>query len=280
MENLGIPEEAVIIGENYLRPLADKDSVRAKWRPLVGGIQHEEGWQNGTTCTIGFVTERDGVDGLIIASHCTNSEGDIGGLDDADVHQPNDPLFGNNIIAEETIDPSLTNIDHDQCPSGWSCRYSDAAFAELDSDESLALGEIAKPDGIGETDVHPAGTTFSITRERTSHSIGDEIYYIGRTNGWLTAEIIDTCDYAIMASNVRIICISTARVTGDSDDPAQGDSGAPVIRPGSGNNVDLLGTLFAGGVGPWSDEFDFSPIGNIYLDLGQSSAWNSCVTGC
>ena len=124
--------------EDYLRPLADKDSVRAKWRPLVRGIQHEEGWYTGT-CTIGFVTERDDVEGLVIASHCTNEDGDIGGLDDADVHQPNDPLFGSNIVAEETIDPVLTNIDYDQCPSGWNCRFSDAAFAELDSDESLDL---------------------------------------------------------------------------------------------------------------------------------------------
>ena len=162
MERLGIPEGAVVLGEDYLRLLADKDSVRAKWRPLVGGIQHEEGWYTGT-CTIGFVTERDDVEGLVIASHCTNEDGDVGGLDDANVHQPNDPLFGSNMVAEETIDPVLTNINHSQCPSGWSCRFSDAAFAELDSDESLDLGEIAKPEDIGETDVDPAGTTFEIT---------------------------------------------------------------------------------------------------------------------
>ena len=48
MERLGIPEGAVVLREDYLRPLADKDSVRAKWRPLVGGIQHEEGWYTGT----------------------------------------------------------------------------------------------------------------------------------------------------------------------------------------------------------------------------------------
>ena len=92
MEELGIPEGAVVIRENYSTLLADKDSVRAKWRPLVGGVQHEEGWYTNT-CTIGFVTERDDVEGLVIASHCTNSDEDIGGLDDADVHQP-DPLFG------------------------------------------------------------------------------------------------------------------------------------------------------------------------------------------
>ncbi len=279
MEELGIPEGAVVIRENYSTLLADKDSVRAKWRPLVGGVQHEEGWYTNT-CTIGFVTERDDVEGLVIASHCTNSDEDIGGLDDADVHQPNDPLFGENIVAEETIDPELTNINHEQCPSGWNCRFSDAAFAELDSDQSLDLGEIAKPEDIGETDVDPAGATFEITADYSGISIGDEIYYIGRTGGWQTAEVIDTCSYASFLHQVRIICIATARVTGDSDDPAGGDSGAPVIKPGTGNNVKILGTLFAGGYGEYSDEFDFSPIGNIYMELGLSSVWDTCVAGC
>lgn len=79
MERLGIPAGAVAISENYLRLLADKDSVRAKWRPLVGGIQHETGWYTNT-CTIGFVTERDDVEGLVVASHCTNEDQNIGAL--------------------------------------------------------------------------------------------------------------------------------------------------------------------------------------------------------
>ena len=163
MKKLGSPDGAVAISENHSRLLAGKDSVRAKWRPLVGGIQHETGWYTNT-CTIGFVTERDDVEGMVVASHCTNEDQDVGGVDNADIHQPNDPLVGENIVAEETIDPDLYNIDHDQCPSGWVCRYSDAAFAQLDSDMSLDLGEVAKPEEVGATDVDPAGTTFTITR--------------------------------------------------------------------------------------------------------------------
>ena len=110
IQRLEVPEGAVVLVEDHITLLTDEDSVRAKWRPLVGGIQHEEGWYTGT-CTTGFVTERDDVEGLVIPSHCTNEDEDVGGLDDADVHQPNDPLFGSNIVAEETIDPALTNID-------------------------------------------------------------------------------------------------------------------------------------------------------------------------
>ena len=278
MERLGIPEGAVVVEEDYMRLLTDKDSVRGKWRPLVGGIQHETGWYTNT-CTIGFVTERDNVAGLVVASHCTNIYEDIGGVDNADIHQPNDPLVGDNIVAEETIDPALSNIDHEQCPTGWICRYSDAAFAELDGDKSIDLGEIAKPIGLNETDVDPAGTTFEITSDSSSVGIGDVVYYIGRTGGWHTAEVISTCDYAIFPPNVRIICTATARVTGSSDDPAGGDSGAPVFKPGPGNSVKLVGTLFAGSEIN-TDEFSFSPLGNIYMELGLSSTWDSCVSGC
>ncbi len=183
IQRLEVPEGAVVLVEDHITLLTDEDSVRAKWRPLVGGIQHEEAWGGWGLCTIGFVTERDDVEGMVVASHCTNGDGDIGGLDDADVHQPNDPLFGINIVAEETIDPELTNLSHSDCLDGWECRYSDAAFAELDSDEDLDLGEIAKPEDFGETDVDPVGTTFDITAETATFSIGDEVYYMGRTEG-------------------------------------------------------------------------------------------------
>ena len=40
MRRLNIPEGAVCFEEDETSLLADKDSVTAKWRPLVGGIQH------------------------------------------------------------------------------------------------------------------------------------------------------------------------------------------------------------------------------------------------
>ena len=43
VERVGIPAGAVVVNEDYLRLLGDRDSVRSKWRPLVGGIQHETG---------------------------------------------------------------------------------------------------------------------------------------------------------------------------------------------------------------------------------------------
>ena len=68
-------------------------------------------------------------------------------------------------------------------------------------------------------------------------------------------------------------------MTGDSSDPSGGDSGAPVIKLDAGNNVKLLGTLFGSSTSN-PDEFVFSKIGYIYMELGQSSTWDSCVSGC
>ena len=40
MSNLEIRQAAVIFEEPQAQLLADQDSLYAKWRPVVGGIQH------------------------------------------------------------------------------------------------------------------------------------------------------------------------------------------------------------------------------------------------
>ena len=87
MGELGILTNAVVFEEEQISTLTGKDSVTAKWRPVVGGIQHQI-TTTGPKCTIGFVTERSGVEGLVLASHCTNDDGETGQDDDSDFHQP------------------------------------------------------------------------------------------------------------------------------------------------------------------------------------------------
>ena len=149
--------------------LADEDSVNAKWRPMVGGIQHNIRYGNAY-CTIGFVTERNNVDGMTVASHCANCDGNIGGVDDAKIYQPSRHLIYDNKVAVEEIDPYLHSISNWRCPDGYRCRYSDAAFADMESGVSLDLGQVAKPEGVGENDVSPVGTSFEITREASGIS--------------------------------------------------------------------------------------------------------------
>ena len=79
MGTLDIPAGAVIFEQADPLLLADRDSVKAKWRPVAGGTKHNIMLGNDY-CTLGFVTERNNVDGVVVASHCTNEDGDIGGV--------------------------------------------------------------------------------------------------------------------------------------------------------------------------------------------------------
>lgn len=213
-----------------------------------------------------------------MASHCTNERKVPGGVDGAVIHQPVNPLIGSKTVATETIDPSLSEMDHDQCALGYRCRYSDAAFAELDDDKNLDLGKIAKPRAVDDREVNPAGTTFSITSDSGTFRVGDDVYFVGRTSGWQEARVTETCTYATTKqrpSGRRFVCVGEARVTSDGD-AEKGDSGAPVFINTSGNNVRLVGSVFAGSGGT----FKFSKLGLIYYELGASEVWNTCTSGC
>ena len=275
MEDLGIPKEAVIFEEARAELLANGDSVNAKWRPLTGGIQHKIRFDSAY-CTVGFTTERNNVDGLVVASHCTNTDHTVGGIDDANIYQPSRHVFQNNKVAVEDIDPNLRSINHWMCPENYGCRYSDAAFADLESGFSLDVGHVAQPEDIRETDVSPAGTTFEITREASGVSVDDEVYYIGATTGWRTGEVRDDCTYFRVKYRVRIICVGRAVINDGGLYPTGGDSGGPVIAPDSGDEVDLVGTVFARS----GSQFYFSKVGYIYMELGSSATWDSCTSGC
>ena len=230
------------------------------------------------------MTKCDGVKGLVLASHCTNLSGNIGGNDNAEIHQPIRFAFSNaNRVVDEIIDPNLSYFSSNGC-DGYPCRYSDAAFAEMRSSSNIDLGRIAKPEAVNDRDVNPVGATFSITREGTAQ-VGDSIYIIRRSSGWLTGEVTDMCvtsrvDGAHDGSEARILCVGEFEIDSDSDDPSGGDSGAPVMEHLSGSNVSLLGTLFSGDAN--DGVYYYSQVGLIYSELGEGSnlTWDSCVSGC
>ena len=277
-----VPEGAVVFNVE-VNELLDKGALDEEWRPLVGGIQHQQELY-GNKCTIGFGTERDDEEGLVLASHCTSEEKHIGGVDDAVIHQPVNPFLGSNVVATETIDPRLGPMDHPQCDEDYYCRYSDAAFAELDEEEELDLGKVAKPTAIGETDVDPEGTTFSITSENAGIGVGDTVYFVGRTTGWNEARVTDTCSFSEVKApvgggvGVRIICVGRAVPLAGSVNADEGDSGSPVMEPGSGDDVSLVGTVFSHSSS--GSYFHFSKIGLVYWEIDSAATWDSCTSGC
>ena len=127
---------------------------------------------------------------MVLASHCTNNDSEAGQQDDSEFHQPTNPFFGSNKVAEEQIDPPLTSLNG--CLDFYICRYPDAAFALLDSEADIDLGEIAKPEDINETDVDPAGTTFRVTSTTAAH---------GRPEGRRPLKI-STSSYGLAASHL------------------------------------------------------------------------------
>ena len=48
---------------------------------------------------------------MVVASHCINSEDDVGSVAHDNINQPTKPLFSNNKVPGETVDPSLHPID-------------------------------------------------------------------------------------------------------------------------------------------------------------------------
>lgn len=65
LQESGVPEGAVVFNVETNEPL-DKGALDEEWRPLVGGIQHQQ-QEYRVKCTIGFGTERDGEEGLVLA---------------------------------------------------------------------------------------------------------------------------------------------------------------------------------------------------------------------
>ena len=236
VDGLNIPRDAVLLevgGEWETLAYDDKSHLDAKWRPVVGGVRHT----SAIACTIGAVTERDGVAGVIIASHCTRSDRRIGGLDGAEVHQPGET----NKIGDEDIDPDTKHIDHPHCMNnGTNCRLSDAAFSEMDSGVSIDRGEIAKPQRQGGTlVVSPVGTTWDVTSEEyPTH--GRTIYYSGQTSGWRVARVHSTCG-RVPTGQAQLVCMGIATTT-SANRPRGGDSGAPVFEF-DGGDIELLGFI-------------------------------------
>ena len=79
---LNIPPTAVQFALTSNGDLLAGDDLQDKWRPLVGGIQHQQ-IRNGLRCTISFGTERDDEEGIVLASHCTNESRRLWGNDSA-----------------------------------------------------------------------------------------------------------------------------------------------------------------------------------------------------
>ena len=151
------------------------------------------------------------------------------------------------------------------------CRYSDAAFIEYSSGTSYNQGKIAKTTTIGSLNVDHSAK-FRIIAERTALTDGEFIYKVGRTTGWTGGYVSETCIRVDITGNRTLLCQGIANVRAD-----EGDSGSPVFSVSSGNDVEILGSLW--GADTSNSKIWFSTVGRIYYDLGRNVTWDSCASG-
>jgi hypothetical protein len=263
LAKLSIPREAVSIGVRE-RPRVATHTLQSKIGIMEGGYQI----QGDGICTLGFNTDRSGEAGFITAGHCTEPAPWDGGVDGTKFYQPTiDP---NNLIGTETIDPPFSSLNN--CPVNKLCRLSDSAFLKREPGVARDLGKIAKTVNLGSITVDH-NNKFRIVDDAAFSAVGETVYKVGRSTGWTSGTVSDTCIRTDLDTVRILLCQDIAQGTAGS-----GDSGSPVFRitnSPSPNDVRLLGVLW--GANPTA--IWYSPIGNVYFDLGQADTWNSCDPG-
>jgi hypothetical protein len=148
------------------------------------------------------------------------------------------------------------------------CRYSDAARALYSSGTASNRGEIAKTTGANNGSLTTSGF-FTVTAQDNSTSNfakGLVVNKVGRTTGWSQGPVTGTCVHTnVQGSRVTQLCQTFVGATVGS-----GDSGSPVFRITSGDNVTLVGILWGGSSS--GGTFVFSPFKQIVQELGSLTA--------
>ena len=167
-------------------------------------------------------------------------------------------------IATEAADP--TYFKGQGCPRGKKCRHSDASRALYQAGTASNRGDILKTTGANNGSLTVGGLFTVTSQDNTTKNfpIGLVLNKVGRTTGWSQGPVSRTCvNTNVQGSQVHQLCQTfvDANVAG-------GDSGSPVFRITSGDNVQLVGILWGGGTG----YFVMSPLASIQQELGSVTA--------
>lgn len=211
----------------------------------------------GFLCTMGFNANSGTQRSFITNSHCTTKQG---GVESTPYYQPLQSVAPA-VVATEVADPLYVKGGAN-CPKGRSCRYSDASRANYANAANQALGQIASTSGANNGSLNITGTFFITSQDCNTTGgclpTGTVVNKIGRTTGWTSGPITNTC-VNTGVSGSRIVQLCQTFVTAGV---GSGDSGSGVFQ-GTGN-VKLAGILWGGS----SSSFVFSPFGNIQRELG------------
>jgi hypothetical protein len=236
-------------------------TLRTEHRPTVGGLQIH--W-DGYVCTLGFNVSHSAGRSFITNSHCTTVQGENSGTF---YNQPSrsaspDP------IADEAHDPQYTNLPG--CSSGKRCRYSDASRALYRGAADSHQGAIAKTTGVNNGSLTVAGHFTITAQNNAATTFSGTLHKVGRTTGWTSGNVTNTCATVnVSGSDIQLLCQTLVQRRGRQI-VGGGDSGSPVFRIESGDDVELAGILWGGSMN--GDLFVFSPLSGIVRELGSFTA--------
>lgn len=245
-------------------PIYQMATLRDVFRPTQAGIQIHFGQY---LCTMGFNVDHSGGRSFITNSHCTNRQG---GVEGTQYFQPTSTIDPT-VIATEVDDPGYSRGGG--CPKGKKCRSSDASRALYSASVASNRGDILKTTGANNGSL-TVGGVFTITSQdntTSSFALGTVVNKVGRTTGWTQGEVTRTCVHtAVSGSNIAQLCQTFVSNPGGAIVVGSGDSGSPVFRITSGDNVELVGILWGGS----SDNrtFIYSPLKQIRDELGAVTA--------
>jgi hypothetical protein len=254
----GIPDEAVIVERTD--PIVQVATLQnVVDRPVRGGVQINF---PGFLCSVGFNATSGTQKSFITASHCTTTQG---GVESTPYWQPRESVAPEQ-IATEVADPVYVRGGAG-CPSGRRCRVSDASRAAYINGANQALGKIAQTSGANNGSLTITGS-FSIKKDDCTGTlggclaVGQTVNKVGRTTGWTSGEITNTCvNTGVLGSNIVQLCQTFV-----SAGVGAGDSGSDVFEVTGGSNVKLAGILWGGSSA--GTLFVFSPLANVVRDLG------------
>jgi len=258
MARLGIPADAYRI--EVAQPIHFVATLRDRHRPTIGGIQIHF---SNFLCTLGFNVDHAGGRSFITNSHCTDQQGSNDGTVYYQPVSSVDPVA----IATEAHDPSYTRGGG--CPRGRVCRSSDASRALYDGGTASTRGALARTSGANSGSLEVVGTFNVASQNNTSTSFSGTINKVGRTTGWTSGTVSNTCATVnVSGTNITLLCQTL--VSSNQQIVGGGDSGSPVFTTGSSSDVTLVGILWGGSSS--GDLFVFSPLKNIQDELGAMTA--------
>ena len=245
----GVPSDAVQV--RLEAPPAPMLGLSDRINPTPGGAQINYVGDDGKNymCSLGLSVKR-GVDvGFITAAHCQDRNGEV--------YRQAGVRIGASVSVGSAVSTG--------CPSGATCKHSDALFAKYDSAAFGAKQQVAyAPNGPGNVQGN-----LNVIQVLSTPAVGTSVWKTGRTTGSTNTVISASCQrIKYNTYPTTFLCLNKV----DTQFAKGGDSGGPVWIVSGGNNITFTGLVSGGGgveFGPFAfGQGYYSPMSAIQKDLG------------